>query len=115
MPEEPELNINETIDRFCRLVVRRRQPIFGTALGIMLATGGILLILPNRYTSEATLLVVQQKVPERYVVPNSTTDVISALEAMKRDVLSRTRMLKLVEDFNLYPKQRNRLAPEQLA
>jgi polysaccharide biosynthesis transport protein len=115
VPEEPELNINETIDRVRHLLLRRRWWIFGPGVAITVATCGVLLLLPNRYTSEATLLVVQQQVPERYVAPNSTSDVISTLQAMKRDVLSRTRMLKLVGDFNLYEKQRKRLAPEQIA
>ncbi len=115
MSEEPELNINETINRVRQLITRRRWWIFAPGVAITLATSGVLLLLPNRYTSEATLLVVQQQVPERYVAPNSTADVISTLQAMKRDVLSRTRMLKLVEDFNLYEKQRKRLAPEEIA
>jgi polysaccharide biosynthesis transport protein len=115
MPEEPEVNINETIDRVWGLVARRWQWVLGIGFGVTLATSAVLIALPNSYTSEATLIVVQQQVPERYVAPNSTTDVISALQAMKREVLSRTRMLKLVEDFNLYEKQRKRLAPEELA
>ncbi len=115
MPEEPQLNINETINRVSRLVLRRRWWIFGPGVAISLVTCGVLLLLPNRYTSEATLLVVQQQVPERYVAPNSTTDIISTLQTMKREVLSRTRMLKLVEDFNLYEQQRKRLAPEEIA
>ncbi|SRR5579875_4407 len=115
MTEEPQVNINETINRVRRMVVRRRRWIFGIGLPGTLLSTAVLLFLPNRYTSEATLLVVQQQVPERYVAPNSTTDVISALRAMKREVLSRTRMLKLVEDFNLYEKQRKSLAPEEIA
>jgi polysaccharide biosynthesis transport protein len=115
MPEEPELNINETINRARRMLMRRRWWIFGPGVAITLVTCAVLLVLPNRYTSEATLLVVQQQVPERYVAPNSTADIISTLQSMKREVLSRTRMLKLVEDFNLYPKQRKRLAPEEIA
>ena len=71
-------------------------------------------MLPNRYTSTATLLVVQQQVPQRYVVPNSETDVTSALQAMKQEVLSRTQLLRMINDFGLYPKQRKRLAPEEL-
>jgi polysaccharide chain length determinant protein (PEP-CTERM system associated) len=59
-------------------------------------------------------LVVQQQVPQRYVVPNSETDVGSALQAMKQEVLSRTQLLRMIDDFGLYPKQRKRLAPEEL-
>ena len=52
--------------------------------------------------------------PQRYVVPNSTTNISSALEAMKQEVLSRTQLLRMINDFGLYPKQKKRLAPEQL-
>jgi polysaccharide biosynthesis transport protein len=117
MPDEPQsqLNLDEALNQVRRIIWRRRRWIFGVGFGVTLAASGMLLLLPNRYTSEATLLVVSQQVPERYVAPTSTTDMTSELEAMKREVLSRTRMLKLVDDFNLYEKKRKRLAPEQIA
>jgi polysaccharide chain length determinant protein (PEP-CTERM system associated) len=118
MADEPEgdigetSNIGETLDRFRCILIRRRRWIVGIGVGVALGTVGALSLLPNRYISEATLLVVQQQVPERYVVPTSTTDISAALQAMKREVLSRTRLLKIVQDFNLYEKKRRRLAPE---
>src|SRR5215475_11584446 len=72
------------------------------------------MFLPNRYTSTATLLVVEQQIPQRYVVPNSETDITAALEAMKQQVLSRTQLLRMINDFGLYPKKRAHLAPEEL-
>ncbi len=118
MPEEEEqessLNLNETLGQFVGIAVRRRWWILLPFGCIALATIAGLSVLPNRYTSTATLLVVQQQVPQRYVVPNSTTDVTSALQAMKQEVLSRTQLLRMINDFGLYPKQRKRLAPEEL-
>jgi uncharacterized protein involved in exopolysaccharide biosynthesis len=85
-----------------------------TVFAVSLGTICVLSLLPNRYTSTATLLVVQQQVPQRYVVPNSETDVASALQAMKQEILSRTQLLRMINEFGLYPKQRKRLAPEEL-
>src|SRR6185436_4825506 len=96
------------------MLIRRRWLILLTFSNITLGTIIVLWMLPNRYTSEATLLVVAQQIPLRYVVPNSTADLNSTLQAMKQEVLSRTRLLRMINDFDLYPKQRNRLAPEQL-
>jgi polysaccharide chain length determinant protein (PEP-CTERM system associated) len=96
-----------------RLLTKRWWMILAVACGVMVAGIGVLQLLPNRYTSEATLIVVRQAVPERYVVPNSTTDLTAALQAMKRDVLSRGRMRKIIEDFGLYPKNRG-VAPDTL-
>jgi succinoglycan biosynthesis transport protein ExoP len=112
--DEESLNLNESLARLSGFLTRRRWWIFMAFFSISLATVAVVSVLPNRYTSTATLLVVQQQVPQRYVVPNSTTDVTSALQAMKQEVLSRTQLLRMINDFNLYSKQRKRLAPEEL-
>jgi uncharacterized protein involved in exopolysaccharide biosynthesis len=71
-------------------------------------------VLPVRFTSEATLLVVQQQVPERYVTPTSTLSIADELQAMTQEVLSRQRLLGLIDQFGLYAKERQRLAPEEV-
>lgn len=117
MPEledDESLNLNRTVAQVFGLLTRRRWWILVPFFCVSLATITVLSLIPDRYTSTATLLVVQQQVPQRYVVPNSETDVGSALQAMKQEVLSRTQLLRMIEDFGLYPKQRKRLAPEEL-
>ena len=115
MPElEQEGDFGELIARLTGTVVRRRWWILGIAASVILGGIAVLMQLPNRYTSSATLLVVQQQVPQRYVVPNSATDLTSALQAIKQEVLSRTRLLKMIDEFGLYPRERQRLAPEDL-
>lgn len=94
--------------------MRRRWWILLPFFTVSLFSIVVLLLLPNRYTSSATLLVVQQQVPQRYVVPNNTTDVTAAIQAMKQELLSRTQLLQMISSFGLYPKQRKRKAPEQL-
>jgi uncharacterized protein involved in exopolysaccharide biosynthesis len=112
-PEE-DSNLLETLGRVVGLVARRRWWILLPACAISLIAIAVLRMLPDRYTSAATLMVVQQQVPQRYVVPNSTTDLPSALQAIKQEVLSRTRLTKLINEFGLYPEERKRLAPEQV-
>jgi len=94
--------------------MRRRWWILLPGCSIALVALAIILGLPNRYTSEATLLVVRQQVPERYVVPNSTADINSVLQAIRQEVLSRTRLLAIIDHFGLYSQSRKRLAPETL-
>jgi polysaccharide chain length determinant protein (PEP-CTERM system associated) len=114
LEDEGGLNINQSIARLFGFLTRRRWSILGPLFCVPIATIGVLSFIPNRYTSTATLLVVQQQVPQRYVVPNSETDMVSALQAMKEEVLSRTQLLKMINEFGLYPKQRKRRAPEEL-
>jgi polysaccharide chain length determinant protein (PEP-CTERM system associated) len=113
-PEEGSLNLDETAARLFEVLARRRWWILLPFCVVSVATVAALSLIPNRYTSTATLLVVQQQVPQRYVVPNSETNVTSALQAMKQEILSRTQLLRMINEFGLYPKQRKRMPPEQL-
>jgi polysaccharide chain length determinant protein (PEP-CTERM system associated) len=115
MPEpEPEGDLNATLERLLGTVTRRRWWILCVFSAVALGAVVVLSLLPNRYTSEATLLVVQQQVPERYVVPTTTTDVSEALQGMTQEVLSRTRLMAVIDEFGLYGKEKARLAPEQI-
>lgn len=71
-------------------------------------------VIPNQYESEATILVAHQQVPERYVTPNNTTDPTEALLLVTDAILSRTELLRIINEFDLYPKRRKHLAPEDL-
>lgn len=113
MPEA-EGDLNETLDRLLGLVSRRRWWLLTTASSAALTTVFVLSLVPNRYSSEATLLVVQQQVPERYVLPTTTSDVNEALQAMTQAVLSRTQLLGIIDEFGLYAKAKKRLASEEI-
>jgi polysaccharide biosynthesis transport protein len=114
MPEEAESNIGDLLEQVRGTILRRRWWIICTACIVPVLTLAVLSFVPNRYKSEATLVVVQQQVPQRYVTPNSTTDITSELQAMKQEVLSRSRLQEIIRKFGLYPKETARLAPEQV-
>jgi len=112
----PEAEESQSFDiaQIVQMLIRRRWWILFTACSVTLATIAVVQVLPNRYTSEATVLVIQQQVPERYVTPTTTTDVSQALQGMTQEVLSRSRLLAIIDAVGLYAKDKARLAPEQL-
>lgn len=114
MPNDPTPELSESIDHLVAVALRRRWWFSMTACAIAIGAALGSFLLPNHYKSEATILVQRQQIPERYVTPNSTTDLDQALQAMTHDVLSRPRLLQIASEFNLYPKQRKRLSSEQL-
>src|SRR5262249_1976533 len=75
-----------------------------------LVIGGATIIvsrfLPNQYQSDAMILVVPQRVPESYVQSTVTSDISDRLQTIKEQILSRTALEKVIQDFNLYPKAR---------
>ncbi len=114
MPDT-ESDLNKTIDRLVSLIIRRRWWVLLTACGTALATIFVLARLPNHYSSEAILVVVQPQVSKEYVAPFSTTDTADMIAALTREVLSRTRLVGIVDEFGLFAKARKNLAPEALA
>jgi uncharacterized protein involved in exopolysaccharide biosynthesis len=111
---EPESDLNEAVNRVVSTVARRRWWVLLPAAVTVFATLLVLSRIPNRYSSEAILLVVQQQVPQRYVLPTTTTDIREALQATTQEVLSRTRLLQIIDEFGLYANERKRLSPEGL-
>src|SRR5580704_17021183 len=115
MPDDmPEAqgDLNESLNRILRTLVRRRWWVLLPVAVTVFATLIVLSRTPNKYTSEATLFVVQQQVPQRYVLPTTTTDIREALQATNEEVLSRASLLSIVNEFGLYAKNSRRLSPE---
>ena len=70
--------------------------------------------LPNRYLSETFILVVPQRVPETYVRSTVTTRIEDRVQTITQQILSRTRLERIVQDFNLYPEKRRVLPTEDI-
>jgi uncharacterized protein involved in exopolysaccharide biosynthesis len=62
--------------------------------------------LPTRYQAETLILVVPQQVPEQYVRASVTTRVEDRLQTITQQILSRTRLERIIQDFDLYPERR---------
>jgi polysaccharide chain length determinant protein (PEP-CTERM system associated) len=52
------------------------------------------------------ILVVPQRVPESYVRSTVTTRIEDRLTSIAQQILSRTRLERIIQDFNLYPEER---------
>lgn len=111
---EPQKGLIESLGLLLTAISRRRWWAIVPAAVTALTTLVVLSAIPNRYKSEATLLVVQQQVPQRYVLPTTTTDIRETLQATTEEVLSRNRLLQIINEFGLYAKERKRLPPEGL-
>jgi len=61
---------------------------------------------PDQYRSETVILVVPQRVPESYVRSTVTTRIEDRLQSLVQQILSRTRLERIVNDFDLYAKER---------
>ena len=62
--------------------------------------------LPKRYQSETTVAVVPQRVPASYVKATVTQRIEDRLYSVRNQVLSRTRLERVILEFDLYPRER---------
>src|SRR6202158_2264455 len=72
------------------------------------------LVLPKKYTSETVILVEQPTVSSKYVEPVITENLNQRLTSMQEQILSRSRLQPIIENFALYPQDRNRVHIEDL-
>ena len=67
----------------------------------ILAYAASYLVQPQ-FISQTLVLVEQQKVPEKYVMPVIAEDITGRLSSMKEQILSRSRLQPILERFNLF-------------
>jgi polysaccharide chain length determinant protein (PEP-CTERM system associated) len=70
--------------------------------------------LPNQYRSDTLILVVPQRVPESYVRSTVTTRIEDRLQSITQQILSRTRLERIIQDFNLYSEARKNAIMEDV-
>jgi len=111
---ESESSLSEFLAQVLGLLSRHRWWILTPAFIVPLVAIAVVVYLPDEYTSEATLVVVQQQVSLKYVDPTNTKSPAEAVNSMTREVLSRPRLLAIIDSFGLYPKYRGKEKADQL-
>ena len=91
---------------FVAIALRRKWAIILPFVIIALGTIVVAHFLPNRYRSETVILVVPQQVPESYVRSTITSKIEDRLQSISQQILSRTRLERIIQDFNLYERER---------
>ena len=70
--------------------------------------------LPNIYRSTATVIIERQQVPEAFVKPTVTSVVENRLQTINQEILSRSRVLGLIDRFGLYQDLKKRVPLEEV-
>ena len=71
-------------------------------------------VLPPKYKSGTLILVEQPTMPKDYVLPNVSDNLQERLQSISQQILSRSRLLHIVDELDLYPKERVRLSPDEI-
>lgn len=83
--------------------VRRRHVAFLVAVFLgWLAVWGGSWFLPVRYKSGTLILVEAPTMPKDYVTPNVSDNLQDRLQSISQQILSRTRLLSIIDELQLY-------------
>jgi polysaccharide chain length determinant protein (PEP-CTERM system associated) len=70
-------------------------------------------VLPPRYLSSTLILVEQPTMPQEYVKPNVNDDLQQRMQSITQQILSRTRLLHIIDQYHLYTRAHSQWSPDQ--
>ncbi len=97
MSENREL----TMDDYLAMLRRRLKVILIPALLALLAGFMVSYVFSPKYTSQATVLVEGQKVPDNYVTPVITADFTQRVQTLSQEVMSPSRLRPMIKNLGL--------------
>lgn len=95
-------NARDAFDRYIEMLSRRRWSVMVPTILISGLTVPIVLSLPLTYKSSTLITVEAQKVPETFVRSTVTIPIEERLQAISQQILSRTRLERVIEKYQLY-------------
>lgn len=104
----------QQIEDYLEIFLRRKWfiiiPVALSIVGILLA----LIFIPKTYKSSTLILIEHQMIPEFYVTPTVDNDIASRLNTITQQVMSRTRLESIINEFGLYRNVKDKLTNEEL-
>ena len=109
MSENREL----TMDDYLAMLRRRLKVILIPTLIAPLTGFLVSYVFPPKYTSQSTVLVEGQKVPDNYVMPVITSDFTQRVQTLSQEVMSPSRLRPVIESLNIVkPGEEGKLISE---
>lgn len=115
MPDEYENEESQglDLDRYLDIARRRFMQFLLPLLAGFLLVWGASWVLKPRYKSTTVILVEQPSMPKNYVLPNVGEDLQDQLASISEQVMSRSRLLAIIDRYHLYPTTGKRLTPDE--
>lgn len=103
-----------TIDEYIEILRNRIWYIVIPFLLIVTGTCAYAIFAPRLYKASTLVLVSPQRIPEAFVQATVTSKVEERLQSIAQEVLSRTRLEKIIAEMRLYQKEQKTLSREEI-
>ena len=102
-------SLNEIMD-----ILKRRKMVFVvTAIPILMVALAVALLWPPVYRSSSTILIEEQEMPRDFVATTVTSYAEQRLQSINQRIMSTTRLLEIINRFNLYEDMRKKVTVEE--
>ncbi len=100
--------LSMSLDEYKAIVRRRKWSLILPALAVMVIATVVALVLPPVYKSTATILIEEQEIPAEFVKASVTSYAEQRIQAINQRIMSSTRLLDIINRFDLYRDQRDK-------
>lgn len=102
------------IQSYFKMGLRRKWYIIIPFTLSVIISFGVYKYMPKEYQSTTLIIVQAQRVPESYVRPTLTESVTDRLNNISQEILSRTRLERVIKELNLYSDMLNKVHMEEI-
>jgi len=102
------------IQSYITMGLRRKWYIIIPLVLCVMASVAYYKMMPKIYRAATLILVQPQRVPTEYVRSTVTDSVTSLLNTLSQEILSRTRLEKVIQEFDLYEDIRAKVPLEKI-
>jgi polysaccharide chain length determinant protein (PEP-CTERM system associated) len=95
-----------TPDEVLRIVLKYKWLILAPFVVATIASILVARQIPEKYQSETLIMVVPQRIPESYVKSTDATRIEERLPSISEQIQSRSRLERIITEFDLYKKER---------
>jgi polysaccharide chain length determinant protein (PEP-CTERM system associated) len=99
---------------YFKIAKRRKWSFILPFVIVTVLAGGVALLLPPKYRSTATILIEEQEIPADFVTATVTSFAEQRLQQINQLIMSTTKLLEIIDRFDLYKKMRDKRTTEEV-
>jgi len=104
----------KTIKDFIEILKRRKWSVILPALIVFAIAVAVAFILSPIFRSTGTILIEEQEIPREYVMSTVTSYAEQRIQSISQRIMSSTRLLEVINRFNLYADLRQKWTIEEV-
>ncbi len=104
----------KSLSDYLELIKRRKWPLVFPIIIVFVIAIVAALVWPRTYRSTSTILIEEQEIPKDFVITTVTGYADQRLQSINQRIMSTSRLLEIINRFNLYTDLRTKMTSEEV-